>query len=156
MVELNRRKTDENLTMKEMILGKKRQRPVTRRSVPIVPVKDMILYNRLAEIKIAKKALDAEYLSTFDKLESGKRGLIDRVDTKYGELLLKSRTSWQILSMASVFLSVGKAKFLQYCSIGREGIIKAIGDDGFDKLVNAGSIESGDSTSYYQLTVDKE
>jgi hypothetical protein len=109
--------------------------------------------DRFCYLKVKIDEFDLEkFLLQEDIMDWPDRPDKDGVDVPpYGTLCYRSRENWSVLKIPALFKKLGKAGFLEICSVTVGKLKKAVGTVGFKKLVTAKIIEQGEDTEYFQL-----
>lgn len=107
-------------------------------------------YERLAEIKSINKTLGAEASLIQEKILDSPHKM-DKVDTSYGELSLRSRERWKVNDKDDLIIEMGQEEYNEYSTISKTGIVKAVGKKGLKQYEEYGIMELGSVTEYYQL-----
>lgn len=111
-------------------------------------------YEQLAQLKTKLKALEEEVKALQTQIinDGGKK----EIETALGLLKLQSRENWVVTDKNEVLGTMGRACFIENCSISKTGIVKGIGERGFKQLAGTGAVEEKPKSTFYILKKKKE
>lgn len=114
---------------------------------PSIPIAD---YEKLAQLKVKAKALDAEIKSLQDEIILG--GGAKEFITTIGKLKLNVREQWVTVDKEAVLDEMGSTNFLQQCTISKSKIVEILGKKGFQELADLGVCKIDSVSRFYRLS----
>lgn len=105
---------------------------------------------KLAALKIAMKNMDSE-IKALQKVLIEDDGVACDFVTPYGKLAFKTRENYQILDKVALIKHMGQKAYNAHSTISKTGITKAIGDLGFQEVLDRNLMGVKSMSQYFEL-----
>ncbi len=112
-------------------------------------------YQKLEELKLAQTATETAY-KEFEKVLLGRYPEEKKFATEGGTFSRSQRENWEVVDKCGVVSEMGIQCYKEHSTISKSGIIKGIGEKGFEKCGNKGYVVQKESSIFYKYTKAKE
>jgi hypothetical protein len=110
------------------------------------------LFKKMEDLKLKEKAIKEEY----KELEEKALGYGDNVvKTEHGKFTYSSRTTYECTDKCGIVKLMGVNTYKEHSSISKTGVIKGIGEKGFEKAIEKGLMKVKKISTFYTFKENK-
>lgn len=108
-----------------------------------------------ADMKALEKQLDEQEREIREAIKIGEIVIPEdnKIETEYGTLTWCSRENWK-MNNEFIFKEIPQQSFITAAKLSKTGLTAEIGKAGFDKLIETGSVVSGETTYFFKMKVN--